>query len=388
MRSASVKRLLLAGMVSTLLTACSSPSVKPMTDPGYKPDTDDMRLRITADKLSKRIENSRYLYKNPEIQNYLNQLAERLVGGLQVGDLKLDIQIIENPDYNAFALANGHIYIHTGLLSLVDTEAELAAVLAHEIGHVVHRDATRAADQRQNAANIYAGFSALPLINIFGGLHMAGSISGYSRDLERDADHYAVGQLDYAGYNLAEGAEIFAKLSNATQGTGENDTPYFFSTHPRMKERVESFRMLESSDSKAPAQKKDPLQSSPATLFHDVTKETLVTYIELGKSDRADSLLTRLKNIEGDTATLRYYEAKIAQLKGEDDRYQDLLTKALTLGDLPEVRRELGILNYKNKEWKSAYEHLTRYLEQSPEAKDRIFIEAYLREIKEHKDTE
>ncbi|WP_245555340.1 M48 family metallopeptidase [Hahella ganghwensis] len=374
-------------MVCVLLTACSGSQIKPITDPGYQPGKEDARLRITADRLSKRIEDSRHYYHDPEVQDYLNRIARRLVGSLELGDIKLNIQVIENPNYNAFVLANGHIYIHTGLLSLIDSEAELATILAHEIGHVVHRDAARAADQRKSAANLYAGFSALPLINIFGGLHMAGSISGYSRDLERNADHYAAERLNQAGYNLAEGSGIFRKLSEATEGITENDTPYFFSTHPRMKERVDSFGQLEFGNN-SNQQKQAPIESTPNIIFRDMAWSTLANYIELGNTAQAEHLLPRLKEYESNNAVLRYYEAKIAQLKGEDEEYRSLLNQALALEDQPDIRRELGLLSFKNRDWANAREHLTQYLKQAPEAKDRMFIEAYLREIKEHKDTE
>jgi predicted Zn-dependent protease len=85
------------------------------------------------------IDGSGLLYQDTEIENYLNQIAEKLQTNSISPDISFQIKVIKDPKLNAFALPNGVIYIHTGILARMDNEAQLAALLAHEMTHCTHR---------------------------------------------------------------------------------------------------------------------------------------------------------------------------------------------------------------------------------------------------------
>ena len=88
-------------------------------------------------------------YDDPELLAYVNEIGQRLVKASDTPDDTFTFTVIDSPDINAFATPGGFIYINRGLLAYLDNEAELAGVLAHEIGHVTARHAAR-----QKTANV------------------------------------------------------------------------------------------------------------------------------------------------------------------------------------------------------------------------------------------
>ena len=75
-------------------------------------------------------------YDDPELQAYVNRVGQRLVTNSDKPNMKFTFTVIDSPDINAFALPGGYIYMNRGLLSYLDSEAEMAGVLSHELGHV------------------------------------------------------------------------------------------------------------------------------------------------------------------------------------------------------------------------------------------------------------
>lgn len=141
---------------------------------------------------------------------------------------------------NAFALPGGRILILNGLLQNAGSPNELAAVLGHEIGHVVNRDHT----ERWMRNNLLSGLSML----LFGGdttgsigetLFQTGLSLSYSRRDESDADDFAIGLLNELDLNPRGGAAFFERL--AGKGGFENALPTYLSTHPASGDRAEFF---------------------------------------------------------------------------------------------------------------------------------------------------
>ena len=83
------------------------------------------------------------IYDDRELQDYVNRVGQRLVANSDRPDLPFTFTVIDSPDLNAFATPGGYVYIHRGLLAYLDSEAELAGVLGHEIAHVTARHAAR-----------------------------------------------------------------------------------------------------------------------------------------------------------------------------------------------------------------------------------------------------
>ena len=89
------------------------------------------------------VEREMELVKNPQIENWLNQIGQRLAKAPEANAYPYYFKLVNEPSVNAFALPGGPMYVHTGLLQAADTEGEVAGVLAHEMSHVALRTARR-----------------------------------------------------------------------------------------------------------------------------------------------------------------------------------------------------------------------------------------------------
>jgi predicted Zn-dependent protease len=147
---------------------------------------------------------------------------------------------------NAFAVPGGYVYIYTGLLKLMDSEAELAAVTSHEVSHVVARHSIKRLQQVLGVTVLYEivmGQSSSETLEaaISAGLQIA--LQGYSRSYEREADEYGVHYLEKAGYNPLGAEEMFLKLKEASR---ESESRSFFenmlASHPETQERIDNVR--------------------------------------------------------------------------------------------------------------------------------------------------
>lgn len=157
---------------------------------------------------------------------------------------------------NAFAVPGGYIYITRQLMTLMDDEAELAFVLAHETGHIAanHAQARRSAATRNSILGVLGAIIGSAVGgNAFGNLLSQGAqlrTLSFSRDQEYQADTLGTRYIVAAGYDPLGGAEILASLARADalqlriQGQDNRSTPEWASTHPNSQNRVQRERQL------------------------------------------------------------------------------------------------------------------------------------------------
>jgi predicted Zn-dependent protease len=204
-------------------------------------------------------------YDNPALQTYVQEIGERLAAQSHRTDLIYRFTVLDTPDVNAFALPGGYIYITRGMLAYLNSEAELAGVLAHEIGHVTARHSVR-----QQTAATAAGIgytlgaillpelrsrSAQEAFNAAGGA----LISGYGRDHELEADGLGAEYMARAGYDPQALIEVIGFLKNqealerqAAKEEGREPRVYHgvFATHPdndtRLQQVVAAGKSLQS----------------------------------------------------------------------------------------------------------------------------------------------
>ncbi|MBE7384691.1 MAG: M48 family metalloprotease [Leptolyngbya sp. SIO1E4] len=172
------------------------------------------------------------VYDNSSIIQYVDGLGQRLVQGTHRPQIPYTFQIIEEDQVNAFATLGGFVYLNTGLLRAADNEAQLASVIAHEIGHVDRRHAIQ---QLQQAAIAEGVLTA-------GGLDQNAAISlgvelalhrPNSRVHELEADEVGLALLTQAGYAPRAAVDFLQKLLDQP-----NATPAFLSTHPHPEARI------------------------------------------------------------------------------------------------------------------------------------------------------
>ena len=183
---------------------------------------------------------------DPVIVNYVNQVGRRVAEVSGRPDLPYQFYVVENDQINAFTPGGGRIYIHTGLIKQATTEGQLAAVLAHEVGHNVgyHLSATL---RRTQTTGLIIGIAGILLGNGAIGqlgqlavtLIAGGKLFQRSRDQEREADFLGLYDMYHAGYNTGEMNNMFRLLGSLMQSSpGLFDK--IFASHPPPAERLQN----------------------------------------------------------------------------------------------------------------------------------------------------
>jgi len=209
--------------------------------PAHAIEEQEQRARIEFEttKFERQIEHSELLFKDPELDAYLQEVTDRMFPDMKG---KLRVRTFSDPNFNAFAVATGGIYFNTGTLLRLDDEAQLASVLGHEGTHVTADHMYRSIKSAKTTsvvaliASIAAAGYGIPtdLVSIIA----YSSMAGFSRSYEREADRGGFDRMSQAGYDVHAGALAFARLGRELLARHVEQGPYFFASHPNVKERV------------------------------------------------------------------------------------------------------------------------------------------------------
>jgi Zn-dependent protease with chaperone function len=207
----------------------------------YSPQTDIQVGKQNALLIEKQLP----LCNDPKVDAYLTQLGLRLVAKLPTRGVEYpwEFHCVNNKAINAFALPGGYVFVNRGAIEVADNEAQLAAVMGHELSHVALRHGTAQASKAQlaqGAAGLFGG--------LFGGstggalltegvqLGAGGLLLRYSRTDETQADVMGTQVLFDAGYDPRAMSQFFEKLEAEAK---DKNPPQFLSDHPNPEHRVE-----------------------------------------------------------------------------------------------------------------------------------------------------
>ncbi|MFI5216063.1 MAG: M48 family metalloprotease [Candidatus Limnocylindria bacterium] len=196
------------------------------------------------------VEQSIGLVKDPGLTRYVDALGQRLAQHSPRRDVSYRFHVADMPEPNAFALPGGYIYVSRGLLAIANSEAELANVIGHEIGHV----AARHASQRETrsvgvgvlstlgavVAGVAAGGQAAQAVSQLGQLAGAGLIASYGRDQERQADEVGQQLAAESGWSPGAVSSFFVTLERQTKLDHGERLPSFLDSHPMTSERAQT----------------------------------------------------------------------------------------------------------------------------------------------------
>ena len=195
------------------------------------------------------------VYNNPEMQEYVNSVGQKLAKAGNRPNLEYTFTVLDTEDVNAFAIPGGFIYISRGILPYLSSEAELAAVLGHEIGHVTAHHASR-----QQTQGTLAGIAGIATAILTGQPALAqltdvageAVVRGYGRDMELEADRLGAEYLARTGYDPQAMIRVITTLKDqerfevvAAKQEGRKPHVYhgLFATHPdndtRLKQAVQ-----------------------------------------------------------------------------------------------------------------------------------------------------
>ena len=383
------------------ISACASTKVCKIERTGnFKIEADEARMWKRAEELQEVLNKSGYIYHDDKLTEYVNDVLHKLIGDYEKNNnVKLRVYIIKDPYFNAFCLPNGAIYIHSSILANADNEAQLATLLGHEATHFLHRhlliekrslinksafisvwDVTLAS--AAGAVGVYG--DAASLARLLGDYCVLGSIFGYSRELERDADRNAFELVKKAGYPYSETKKFMENLYEATKDE-KKKPPYFYSSHPETRERIKTYQHLIMELSKDGEEKVLPNVGYGDLLYNKMTKNVLLDNIELEL--KRNNMKVAKKQIEKYNK-LSPNNSRAYCLLGqacimEDDKEGAEKALMASIGFEPsyaESHKFLGLLYYKKEEKEKARVEFETYLRLKPNAKDAEYIRGYLNE--------
>jgi predicted Zn-dependent protease len=201
-------------------------------------------------EMDQKLRQTEKVLADPAWQEYINEMGQRIVAVSDRDDLTFHFTVIESDQVNAFAAPGGYVYFYTGLIREMDQEAELAAVMAHEISHIVARHSIK---QLQSAmglsivAELALGESS-ETTQALAGTALGLMMSGYSRSHENEADNFGTLYMARAGWDPRGMIAMFQKLQELS---GHREMGFFemlASSHPPTEERIAATRNQISSE--------------------------------------------------------------------------------------------------------------------------------------------
>ncbi|MBT8439863.1 MAG: M48 family metalloprotease [Gammaproteobacteria bacterium] len=421
-----------------ITNACTTAShVKPLSDSPQENDPDQeetSKLIQLSDDYHKELKRKGLLYRDEATNQYVNSIGEKLAPNfLQLGE-DLNFYIIKDATANAAALPNGNVYINIGLLSVAENEDQLAAILAHELGHVIYRHSLKAMLTRQdtrraaNIADIFLLGTGLSYISA------QSSLAHYSREQEREADMTSLAYMHQAGYDVRQIPEIFMIFQTLPESLTVKHSIY--SSHPDNKERIDYLQ--EKIDEEYSGMEIKPVKSEA---FNNSRSKIVEENVKIRLNDHQYELaLLTLEQVEKyyqKAALIQYYRGEAYRLKAknpakaakemewlssayddEDDREDDVsgqesdterdtkvkqdldyfnnnkaahydkarsfYDEALQLKpDLARAYKGLGLICYSRKDYTKAIHHFNTYLDMATAPSDRLYINRLIRNSKQ-----
>lgn len=314
------------------------PDTKKEATPAKKAPLSDNLTKLEKEILAdtRQAENLFYrsgaLYEDDKVTDYLNGIANRLVDSDKLDEtMDLKIRIIREPTVNAFAMATGSIYIHTGALARLESEDQLAHLLGHEISHVVNKDMLYFVESYHKKIIVYKIFDiVLAPTSVFFGLlgdlaqsafllfHVA-TVTGYSRLDEARADKEGMQCATRQGYGSQGGTglmQVFLKEGERYQSGPEI---FFLMMHPTTKWRLNELNRVTSEKAAVPVVLKPDsdafLQNMAKIKLYNATLNIKWDRLEHAK----DNIQWVLEKVP-DNPEAHYLAGEIYRLEAEDKK--------------------------------------------------------------------
>lgn len=377
--------LALAGVLACAAPALAQPLPPLAGGAATAPASDEeRRLWANADEASEILARSGRVLDDPALTAYVQRVADRLFPEFK-GHVR--VHILKAQSLNAFALPNGNIYLHEGMLARFRNESQLAALLGHEGIHFVDRHSLQEIEHGKSTAALGTVLAVVgtPVVGLAANVLVMSSVTGYSRELEAEADELGYKRLVAAGYDPREAPKLFKLMMDEVKASGA-DEPFFFSTHPALQDRYDNYLRL-SKD--APAPKEPPPDYYLAT-FADLRLASLEAEVSMARCKQVIALLKEPERRGDYPPYVDYYLGEAYRQRG--DKGDDELTKAAYLkaiaaapGFAP-AHRALGMQLLKAGAYDDAIRELEKYLALAQGASDRAYAQMYLEEARKRKD--
>jgi len=412
---------LLVGLIAVSCTARVPPIAAGRTP--FTPSPEERRLWSEAQREEESFLTRVTIYEDPRLDEYLG----RVVAKLTPGDVGPDgpvikLVVLRDPTLAAFAMPEGRVFLHTGLLSRLENEAQLATILGHEITHVYERhylvfsgggDSAKILNKLRDTVTSlgtppstivdrrdqFVGAAVLSrTANAILGLGLkitvVAAMNGYGRDLERQADVGGMAVLVRAGYDPKESLKLFKLLRDEAAGRGPLEA-FFYGNPARLQESFDvalhQLRKVYGEDAKRTnlVKNTDDFDERMRT----VVRENAALDIQAGRFPLAKKQLERVLKASPNDAIAHLYDGELHRLQSqraksaverdtETRMAQESYEQSAALDPAyPDPFRQLGLLYYQQKEPARARAAFERYLALKPDAADAKRVREYLGEL-------
>ena len=233
--------LLASGLI--LLSCISGCATNPVTGRTELMLVSEEKEFTIGQEVDKQVRDEMGIYLElPDLRSKVKEITENIGRHSHRPDLIYRAEIVDTPDFNAFAVPGGFVYVHRGLLERVNSEDELASVIGHEIAHISARHSASQISKSQllNIGLIAVSVATEGSIDSYGNLMDLGSIlafSKFSRDDEREADEFGLQYMSDAGYNPKASIDVMEEIQDINEKE-PGALEIWFMTHPPTNERI------------------------------------------------------------------------------------------------------------------------------------------------------
>lgn len=373
---------LLSGMPALAQDAAPSSSFKvPGRFSRPAVETDEGGLWSLMDREEAKLRRSPLAIRDPALGKYLGDLTCRLTDG-HCPDIR--VHVMRTPMFNASMAPNGMMQVWSGLLLRVENEAQLAAIIGHELGHYLERHTLEQLRDAKDKAVL------AQLVGLIGGI--AGAVGkigilatqfAFSREHETRADRLGMRLMKEAGYEGHQAAQVWDNLLGELKVTGGDDVgkrSAMFATHPPAGNRRDDLLKLagDAGGATAAAEYRRAIAPLRFGWLRDEVKR--------GQYEESLVLFDRLLSGRPADTDVLYARGEVYRLRGDTDdlpRSLDDLTRAAAAQEPPvETFRSLGLVHKQRADAPSAAQAFEKYLALAPDAPDAELVKAYLAELK------
>lgn len=339
------------------------------------------------DREESKLRRSLFLMKEKSLNDYVSGIACRLAND-HCPDMR--VYVVRTPFFNASMAPNGMMQVWSGLLLRMANEAQLAAVLGHEIGHYLSRHTLeRLRDAKSRSAfgqflGIALGAAgaggAAPLAQLV----LQAGMFAYSRDQEREADRIGLELMARAGYEPMEASKVWsqllAEIKSEKDWSGDaGERSVLFASHPPAEERQKALT------TRAKELAKDGTETGESTytkILAPYRKTLLEDELKRRKFGESLALVQQKLEHTPQDGELRFFLGEIYRMRGAEGDPQKALESYATAAEQPgapaELYRSMGMIHMQQGNRQAADTAFKRYLEAKPEAEDREMILNYI----------
>ena len=342
-------------------------------------DTDEGGLWATMDREETKLRRSPFRLRDGGLAEYISTVACRLAQG-HCPDVR--VYTVRMPYFNASMAPNGMMQVWSGLLLRMENEAQLAAVLGHEIGHYMQRHSVLMLRDVKARSAFAMFFGMLGAAGLIGQMIATAGLFAFSREHEREADRIGIDLMRRTDYDPREAAKVWANLLEELRANPKADptkNSVLFATHPPSEERRLALEQMAEGSSGQTYEAEFRARIAPYRV------EMLEEELKRGRPEESIVLLSRMLGREPQSAQLMYFRAEAYRQRaqvGDLTLAQADLEAAATYPDaMATVHRSLGAVYKALDRADAARKSWQQYLSLAPAAPDAALIQQVLQEL-------